>query len=39
MDTSGTAEVFRSRLIPGFISVFGLLIPNDIKSIYILVSS
>lgn len=39
MDTSGTADVFRTRLIPGFISVFGLLIPNDIKSIYIAVSS
>jgi uncharacterized membrane protein required for colicin V production len=39
MNTSGTAELFRSRLIPGFISVFGLLIPSDIKSIYILVSS
>ena len=39
MDTSGTADLFRSRLIPGFINVFGLLIPNDIKSIYIAVSS
>jgi uncharacterized membrane protein required for colicin V production len=39
MNTSGTADVFRNRLIPGFISVFGLLIPSDIKSIYVAVSS
>jgi uncharacterized membrane protein required for colicin V production len=35
MDTSSTAELFRSRLIPGFISVFGLLIPGDIQSFYV----
>ena len=39
MNGSATADLFRSRLIPGFISVFGLLIPNDIKSLYIFVSS
>jgi uncharacterized membrane protein required for colicin V production len=35
LDNSGTAELFRSRLIPGFYNVFGLLIPNDLKSYYI----
>ena len=34
-DHSTTAEVFRSRLIPGFFNVFGLLIPNDLKAIYL----
>ena len=35
LDKSGTAELFRSRLIPGFYNVFGLLIPDDLKSFYI----
>jgi uncharacterized membrane protein required for colicin V production len=34
MSQSGTAELFRSRLIPGFFSVFGLLIPDDLKTFY-----
>jgi len=35
MNSSATADVFRTRLIPGFISVFGLLVPQDIKAFYI----
>jgi membrane protein required for colicin V production len=31
---SGTAELFRSQLIPGFYNVFGLLIPDDLQSFY-----
>jgi hypothetical protein len=34
---SGTAELFRTRLIPGFIGVFGLLIPSDIQAFYVTV--
>jgi uncharacterized membrane protein required for colicin V production len=37
IDPSGTAELFRSRLIPGFITVFGLLIPTDIQAFYVAV--
>jgi uncharacterized membrane protein required for colicin V production len=37
IDTSTTAEIFRSRLIPGFITVFGLLIPIDIQAFYVTV--
>ena len=39
MNTSAVAELFRSRLIPGFIAVFGLLIPTDIKAFYVTVRS
>ena len=39
LNTSAVAEMFRSRLIPGFISVFGLLIPTDIQSFYVTVRS
>ena len=35
INSSATADLFRTRLIPGFISVFGLLIPQDIKAFYI----
>jgi uncharacterized membrane protein required for colicin V production len=35
LDTSATAELFRSRLIPGFIQVFGLLIPQDLQALYV----
>jgi uncharacterized membrane protein required for colicin V production len=35
IDTSTTAEIFRSRLIPGFIAVFGLLIPADLQAFYV----
>jgi uncharacterized membrane protein required for colicin V production len=35
-DTSGTADLFRTRLLPGFYNVFGLLIPDALKSFYIL---
>ncbi len=31
---SGTAELFRTQLIPGFYSIFGLLIPDDIQFFY-----
>jgi uncharacterized membrane protein required for colicin V production len=34
MDNSAIADLFRTRLIPGFIAVFGLLIPNDLQSFY-----
>jgi membrane protein required for colicin V production len=34
LDDSSTAELFRSRLIPGFFSVFGLFIPSGLKSLY-----
>jgi membrane protein required for colicin V production len=37
MTKSGTADLFRSRLIPGFITVFGLLIPIDIQTFYVTV--
>ncbi len=37
MTKSGTADLFRSRLIPGFITVFGLLIPIDIQKFYVTV--
>ena len=37
IDKSTTAEIFRSRLIPGFITVFGLLIPVDIQAFYVTV--
>ena len=39
MNTSAVAELFRSRLIPGFIAVFGLLIPTDIKAFYVTIRS
>ena len=35
MNTSATADLFRTRLIPGFITVFGLLIPSDLQAFYI----
>ena len=35
LDDSTTAEIFRTRLIPGFYNVFGLLIPDDLKTFYI----
>jgi membrane protein required for colicin V production len=37
MNTSGTADLFRTRLIPGFITVFGLLIPTDVQKFYVAV--
>jgi len=36
---SGFADLFRTRLIPGFITVFGLLIPTDIQVFYVSVRS
>ncbi len=35
MNNSGVADLFRTRLIPGFIAVFGLLIPTDIQRFYV----
>ena len=35
MNTSGVADLFRTRLIPGFVAVFGLLIPSDISRFYV----
>jgi uncharacterized membrane protein required for colicin V production len=37
MNTSAFADLFRSRLIPGFITVFGLLIPSDLQAFYVAV--
>jgi uncharacterized membrane protein required for colicin V production len=37
INTSATADLFRSRLIPGFITVFGLLIPTDLQAFYVTV--
>lgn len=37
MNTSTTADIFRTRIIPGFISVFGLLIPTDLQAFYVTV--
>jgi uncharacterized membrane protein required for colicin V production len=35
MKDSATASVFRTHLIPGFITVFGLLIPTDLQSFFL----
>ncbi|HEY7131489.1 MAG TPA: CvpA family protein [Candidatus Limnocylindrales bacterium] len=35
MNTSITAELFRTKIIPGFFQVFGLFIPADLKAFYI----
>jgi uncharacterized membrane protein required for colicin V production len=32
--TSGTAELFRTQLIPGFFNIFGILIPDNIQTFY-----
>ncbi len=37
LNTSAFADLFRTRLIPGFIAVFGLLIPTDIQAFYVAV--
>ncbi len=34
-DNSFTADVLRSRLIPGFMSVFGILIPSELQSYFV----
>jgi hypothetical protein len=34
---SAVGDLFRTRLIPGFITVFGLLIPSDIQAFYVTV--
>jgi membrane protein required for colicin V production len=38
-DGSAVGDLFRTRLIPGFIAVFGLLIPSDIQALYVTVRS
>jgi uncharacterized membrane protein required for colicin V production len=38
MTGSQTAEILRSRLIPGFYSVFGLLVPNTLKSVHVVLN-
>lgn len=35
INESGVADLFRTRLIPGFITVFGLLIPSDVQAFYV----
>ncbi|HET7703738.1 MAG TPA: CvpA family protein [Candidatus Limnocylindrales bacterium] len=37
MNTSTVADIFRTRIIPGFIGVFGLLIPTDLQAFYVTV--
>ena len=37
IDGSAAADLFRTRLIPGFISVFGLLIPSDLQAFFVTV--
>jgi uncharacterized membrane protein required for colicin V production len=37
MNTSGFADLYRTRLIPGFIAVFGLLIPVGLQRFYVFV--
>ena len=32
LNDSTTAEIFRTRFIPGFYNVFGILIPDDLKT-------
>ena len=32
---SGTADLFRNQLIPGFYNIFGLLIPPELKQFYV----
>jgi uncharacterized membrane protein required for colicin V production len=34
-DSSVTAELMRSRLIPGFMNVFGLLLPSDLQQMFL----
>lgn len=34
-DNSNTAELMRSRLIPGFMNVFGLFIPADLHALFL----
>ena len=35
---SGTAALFRHTLIPAFITLFGLFVPNNLKQLYVAVS-
>ena len=38
INESGIADLFRTRLIPGFVTVFGLLIPSDVQRFYVTVN-
>ena len=38
LDPSGTAALFRNTLIPAFITLFGLFVPNNLKQFYVTVS-
>jgi uncharacterized membrane protein required for colicin V production len=35
LDQSATAELFRSRLIPGFFGVFGFFIPDSLRILFV----
>jgi len=35
LDPSGTAALFRHTLIPAFITLFGLFVPNNLKQFYV----
>jgi uncharacterized membrane protein required for colicin V production len=35
LNTSATADLFRSRIIPAFYAIFGLLIPQDLQNFYV----
>ncbi len=34
IDGSGTAAVFRDTLLPGFVAIFGVILPSDVQSLY-----
>jgi uncharacterized membrane protein required for colicin V production len=38
INESGIADLFRTRLIPGFVTVFGLLIPSEVQRFYVTVN-
>lgn len=34
MNDSGTAAVFRDTLLPGFVAIFGVILPSDVQALY-----
>ena len=34
MNDSGTAAIFRDTLLPGFVAIFGVILPSDLQSLY-----
>ena len=34
IDGSGTAALFRDTLLPGFVAIFGVILPSDVQSLY-----